>query len=110
MRGSVIRLIAGKEFRDLLRDRRTVILILVLPAVLYPLFGLTGILFAASLKENTIAVVGAENLPPEIPLIDGEKPAVVAAELNMSNNAVLLAKYRVMSRLRQELLHWTDDR
>lgn len=33
---------------------------------------------------------------------DGEKPAQVAAELGMTENAVLLAKSRVLSRLRQE--------
>ena len=49
MRWSVVRLIAGKELQDLIRDRRTLLLILVLPAVLYPLFGATATLFAFSL-------------------------------------------------------------
>jgi RNA polymerase sigma factor (sigma-70 family) len=40
-------------------------------------------------------------------VIDGEKPAAVAADLHMSVNAVLLAKYRVMCRLRQEMRDWT---
>jgi RNA polymerase sigma-70 factor (ECF subfamily) len=35
--------------------------------------------------------------------LDGAKPAVVAAELGISVNAVALAKYRVMRRLRQYL-------
>lgn len=35
--------------------------------------------------------------------LEGAKPAVVAAELGMSVNAVVLAKYRVMRRLRQYL-------
>jgi sodium transport system permease protein len=81
MRWSVVRLIAGKELRDLIRDRRTVLLILVLPAVLYPLFGATGYLFAVSLlgQPTVIGVSGAENLPPPeagLPpfLVDG-KPA-----------------------------------
>ena len=38
-----------------------------------------------------------------------EKPAVVAAELGMSINAVLLAKCRVMNRLRREMRGWTDN-
>ena len=65
MRWSVVRLIAGKEFRDLLRDRRTVLLILVLPAVLYPVFGAGGWVMATTLlnQKQTIAVVGAEHLP-----------------------------------------------
>lgn len=35
-------------------------------------------------------------------VLDGDKPAQVAAELGISENAVLLAKSRVLSRLRQE--------
>jgi sodium transport system permease protein len=65
MRWSVIRLIFGKELRDLLRDRRTVMLILVLPALLYPLFGLTGFVFASALiaQPAVVGVIGQENLP-----------------------------------------------
>ena len=65
MRWSVVRLIATKEFRDLLRDRRTVLLILVLPAVLYPVFGAGGWLMATTLlnQKQTLGIVGAEHLP-----------------------------------------------
>ena len=65
MRWSVVQLIAGKELRDLIRDRRTLLLILVLPAVLYPLFGATGYLFAVSLigQPTVVGVLGAEHLP-----------------------------------------------
>jgi RNA polymerase sigma-70 factor (ECF subfamily) len=41
-------------------------------------------------------------------VLDGVKAAAVAAELNMSVNAVLLAKSRVLSRLRQEMQGLTD--
>ena len=40
--------------------------------------------------------------------VDGAKAAHVAAELDMSVNAVLLAKSRILSRLRQELRGLTD--
>jgi RNA polymerase sigma-70 factor (ECF subfamily) len=40
--------------------------------------------------------------------IDGVKAAQVAAELNLSVNAVLLAKSRVLNRLRQEMAGLTD--
>jgi sodium transport system permease protein len=65
MRWSVVRLIAGKELRDLIRDRRTVLLILVLPVVLYPLFGATGYLVAVTLigQPTVVGVSGAEHLP-----------------------------------------------
>jgi sodium transport system permease protein len=77
MRRSVVRLIANKEFRDLLRDRRTVVLILVLPAILYPLFGLSGYVFASTMlgKPTVVGIIGADNLPPAPypQLIDGDK-------------------------------------
>jgi len=41
-------------------------------------------------------------------VVDGEKAALVAAELKLSVNAVLLAKSRVLSRLRQEMEGLTD--
>lgn len=65
MRWPVVRLIAGKEFRDLLRDRRTVMLIIVMPMILYPVFGLTGTLFVSALlgKPAVLVVSGAEYLP-----------------------------------------------
>ena len=40
--------------------------------------------------------------------VDGEKAALVAQDLGISVNAVLLAKSRVLSRLRQELRGLTD--
>jgi RNA polymerase sigma-70 factor (ECF subfamily) len=41
-------------------------------------------------------------------VMDGVKPAAAADELGMSVNAVLLAKSRVLSRLRQEMQGLTD--
>ncbi|MFO0804520.1 MAG: ABC transporter permease [Gemmataceae bacterium] len=65
MRRSVVRLIAVREARDQLRDRRTMFLILGLPLLMYPLFIGIGILFATTLKDKklVIGVVGAEHLP-----------------------------------------------
>ena len=42
-------------------------------------------------------------------VLDGAKPADVAAELNMSVNAVLLAKSRVLRRARGEIAGLIDD-
>jgi len=64
MRLSVVKLITGKEIRDLVRDRRTVMLIFVLPLCLFPLFGLTGWVFARAAlgQETAIGVIGLDNL------------------------------------------------
>ena len=69
MRWSVVRLIAAREIRDQLRDRRTLFLILGLPVLMYPLFVGVGLLFVAALKEKklVVGVVGAEHLPQPQP-------------------------------------------
>jgi sodium transport system permease protein len=65
MRWSIVRLIAAREIRDQIRDRRTLFLILGLPVLMYPLFVGVGILFVSAIKEKklVVGVVGAEFLP-----------------------------------------------
>ncbi len=69
MRWPVVRLIAAREVRDQLRDRRTLFLILGLPILMYPLFVGVGVLFVSALKEKklVIGVVGSEHLPEPEP-------------------------------------------
>src|SRR6476659_8340310 len=68
MRWSVVRLIARREVRDQLRDRRTLFLILSLPVLMYPLFVGVGLAFIAALKDKKlVGGVGAEHLPPPSP-------------------------------------------
>lgn len=70
MRTKVLKLIAAREFRDLLRDRRSVLLILIMPLILYPFFGLAGIVLAKTTAEQQtiVGLVGKEYLPetPEL--------------------------------------------
>src|SRR5438067_697225 len=65
MRWSVVRLIARREVRDQLRDRRTMFLILGLPVLMYPLFVVVALAFMAAVKEKrlVVGVVGAAHLP-----------------------------------------------
>jgi sodium transport system permease protein len=95
MRRSVVRLIAGREIRDLLRDRRTILIILVLPALLYPAFVIVGLAFAVSLMDQrtVIGVAGAEYLPtathhPEAILAGG--PLAVEAERRWDDPPLLV--------------------
>ncbi|HEY8503869.1 MAG TPA: ABC transporter permease [Gemmataceae bacterium] len=69
MRWPIVRLIAGREFRDLMRDRRTLFLVLGLPVILYPAFAGIGVFLAYSMLEQPILVglVGGEHLPPGPP-------------------------------------------
>jgi sodium transport system permease protein len=85
MRWSVVRLIAFREARDQMRDRRTMFLILGLPLLMYPLFVGVGTMFVAMLKDKklVVGVAGVEHLPrPGIDLSPGiGVPAGVAARL-----------------------------
>lgn len=66
MNGSIIRLIWQRELRDLLRDRRWLFMLLGLPVLLYPAFGLVGFVFALTILDHEIrvGVTGIEHLPP----------------------------------------------
>ena len=83
MRWPIVRLIAAREARDQLRDRRTMFLILGLPVLMYPLFIGVGTVFVTMIKEKrlVVGVVGAQYLPRPAP--DGTAvaggPAGVAA-------------------------------
>ena len=65
MRWSVVRLIAAREVRDQVRDRRTLFLILGLPVLMYPLFVGVGVLFVETIKKKQlrVGVVGVEHQP-----------------------------------------------
>ena len=69
MRWSIIRLIWARELRDQLRDRRTLFMIAVLPIFLYPVAGIGLMQIARGFlgQENTVRIVGYQNLPPWSP-------------------------------------------
>lgn len=68
MSGRVIRLITGRELIDLFRDRRTLAILLLLPVLLYPGFGLAGYYFAQSIAEQAcdIGVVNLRQLTKSV--------------------------------------------
>ena len=57
MRWSIIRLIWLRELRDQLRDRRTVVMVVILPILIYPVLGAGVIQFARGLKGHTVVGV-----------------------------------------------------
>src|SRR6266540_6645410 len=73
MRWSIIRTIWFREMRDQLRDRRTLVMVVGLPLVLYPLIGFAFLQFALGFAEkpSVIGVVtGGEDrkdFPPRQP-------------------------------------------
>jgi sodium transport system permease protein len=80
MHWSIIQLIWLRELRDLIRDRRTVFMIFLLPVALYPLLGVVGLTFALGKIEQK-SVVGVHGLE-YLPQVNGHgacSPAVPAA-------------------------------
>jgi len=67
-----VKLIWMRELRDQLRDRRTLFMVLVLPLLLYPLIGMAALQISQFMEENAakVAIVGGEQLPDEVPLLD----------------------------------------
>lgn len=83
MRRPVVRLIATREARDQLRDRRTMFMILGLPLLMYPLFVGVGVVFVSILKDKKlpVGVVGAQYLPkppPDVLPVAGGAAGTVA--------------------------------
>ena len=90
MKWANVKLIFQRELRDQLRDRRTLFMVAVLPLLLYPLMGMAFLQVAQFLREhpNKVWVIGAAALPPQPPLLQGER---FAADLFPSlDNAELL--------------------
>ena len=59
-----VKLLFAREMRDQLRDRRTLILIAVVPVLLYPLMGMTIFQLSQFLRHEAakVQVVGAQEL------------------------------------------------
>jgi sodium transport system permease protein len=89
MRWSIIRLIWFRELRDQLRDRRTILMVAVLPLLLYPLLGLgvSQIAVGLSGRPMVVGVFGSDHLPPVTPHCAGLDPLGPAAWLTLAPDA-----------------------
>jgi sodium transport system permease protein len=69
MRWTIIRLIWARELRDQLRDRRTVLMIVALPVLLYPLLGFAVLRLAQGFlgKASTVGIVRGPGKSPDFP-------------------------------------------
>jgi sodium transport system permease protein len=85
-RWAVIAIIWRRELRDLLRDRRTLLIIIALPILLYPVLGLLGLGFALGTVErpSVVGVAGGEYLPPLGPSSAGFSPVPATAWLTLT--------------------------
>ncbi|MCA9128951.1 MAG: CPBP family intramembrane metalloprotease [Planctomycetales bacterium] len=76
-----IHLIFLRELNDQLRDRRTLFTITVLPLLLYPLLGLLLMQIAQFSREQPVRIrlIGAENWPSSLPLLNEQGTLAIAA-------------------------------
>ena len=93
-RWSIIRLIWFREMRDQLRDRRTVLMIVGLPLVLYPVLGLSVLTFAKQFleKPSRIGIVRPVAAPLEFPQRAAPfEPASIAAIVGFASQPGIAA-------------------
>jgi sodium transport system permease protein len=91
MTWSIIRTIWARELRDLVRDRRTLFMIFILPTILYPVMGFIGYQFALGAMEqpSVVGIVGLEHLPRPTPLSAGLSPVPAVSWLALTPSAGL---------------------
>jgi sodium transport system permease protein len=89
--------IVRREVRDQIRDRRTLFMIFVLPILLYPILGYGIGQFTIFLQQapKKVALVGAENLPPDPPLLSSDGTRFRAELFESPSEADLLVVERV---------------
>lgn len=77
MNWSNIRQIFARELVDQMRDRRTLFTVFLMPLLLYPILGALTMQLGQFFQEQptSVWVLGAENLPAEPALVDGNRIA-----------------------------------
>jgi sodium transport system permease protein len=78
-----VQLIYKREMVDQLRDRRTIFTITILPLLLYPLLGMLMMQVAQFHRESPVKVLvlGHENWPSDLPLVDADGKIVLQSVL-----------------------------
>jgi sodium transport system permease protein len=88
MNFSSVFLIFRREFRDQIRDRRTLFTIVVLPIFLYPMLGMLFLQITQFMQQSPtrIRMIGAAHLPQDPPLLDGDhfSSSVLSPELSQN--------------------------
>jgi len=105
-----VKLIFTREMRDQLRDRRTLILIAVVPVLLYPLMGMTIFQLSQFLRHEAakVLVVGAQELADHDwlpPLLDQEQfePTLFEDPVERKNLQLVYSEESPLDTARQAL-------
>jgi sodium transport system permease protein len=105
MNGRAIRIVYGKELRDSLRDRRTIISMIVVPVLAIPLlmFGVGALMFKTMTKAREeiprVMIIGGENSPKVLSALRAARNLQVVPATVDFTNAIVEKRVRAVVKL-----------
>jgi sodium transport system permease protein len=105
MNGRAIRIVYGKELRDSLRDRRTIISMIVVPVLAIPLltFGLGTLMFKTMTQARQeiphVMIIGGENSPKVLSALHAAKNILIVPAATDFTNQIAEKKVRAVVKL-----------
>jgi sodium transport system permease protein len=100
-----IRIVYGKELRDSLRDRRTIISMIVVPVLAIPLliFGMGTLMFKTMKKAREeipqVMIIGGENSPKVLSALRAAKNFLIVPAIVDFTNAIVEKRIRAVVKL-----------
>jgi sodium transport system permease protein len=105
MNGRAIRIVYEKELRDSLRDRRTIISMIVIPVVVMPLlmFGVGSLMFKTMTKArqeiSRVMIIGGENSPKVLAALQAAKNLQIVPATDDFTNQIVEKRVRAVVKL-----------
>ena len=105
MNGRAIRIVYGKELRDSLRDRRTIMSMIVIPVVVMPLlmFGVGSLMFKTMTKARQeipqVMIVGGEDSPRVLEALRAAKNLQIVPATEDFTNQIVEKRVRAVVKL-----------
>ena len=108
MNGRAIRIVYGKELRDSLRDRRTIISMIVVPVLVMPMlmFGIGTLMFKTMTKARQevprVMIIGGENSPKVLSALRAAKNLQIVPATEDFTNQIVEKRVRAVVKLPQD--------
>ena len=108
MNGRAIRIVYGKELRDSLRDRRTIISMIVVPVLVMPMlmFGVGTLMFKTMAKARQeiprVMIIGGENSPKVLSALHAAKNLQIVPATEDFTNQIVEKRVRAVVKLPQD--------
>ena len=108
MNWRAIRIVYGKELRDSLRDRRTIISMIVVPVLVMPMlmFGIGTLMFKTMTKARQeiprVMIIGGENSPKVLSALHAAKNLQIVPATEDFTNQIVEKRVRAVVKLPQD--------